>query len=80
MREIDIRGDGDESQDCTVKVRFGEDGEFLKYSQGEDTFLISDGGDNLYVWVRDLAMLRKAIDKLEEFVVQIGEEEYEENF
>lgn len=78
MREIDVRNEQDETQDCTVKIKFGEDGEFLKHSQGDDTFSIADGDDTLYLWAKDLPMLKKALEKLEEFTIPVGDDDDEE--
>lgn len=75
MREIDVRNEQDESQDCTVKIRFGEDGEFINHSQGDDTFAITDSDDTLYRWVRDVPMLKRALEKLEEFIVPVEDED-----
>lgn len=77
MREINIRDDSEPASNSEVRIRFGEDGELLKYNQGDDTFSVSDNDDNLYLWVRDLPMLKKALEKLEEFVVTVGDPDEE---
>lgn len=77
MREINVREDSEPAADCTVRIRFGEDGEFIEHSQGNDTFSVTDINDVLFLWVKDIPMLKKALEKLEEFVVPVGDPDEE---
>lgn len=75
MREIDVRNENEESPDCSVKVKFGKEGEYVRYHQGTDTFEVVDDYDVVHLYTSDVSMLIKALKRLEEFVVTVEEDD-----